>query len=66
MIDINAAEFGSWMSDELKREKLNSKSRNVYERKLANQRIEQLEIARQLLMEFLKNQHAILTHGARQ
>ena len=66
MSDIGAVEFGSWIIDELKREKMNSKSLDVYARKLANQRMEQLEVARQLLMEFLKNQHEMLTHGVRQ
>jgi NADPH-dependent 7-cyano-7-deazaguanine reductase QueF-like protein len=66
MSDIGAVEFGSWIIDELKREILNSKSLDVYARKLANQRIEQLEVARQLLMEFLKNQHEMLKHGVRQ
>ena len=63
MSDIGAVEFGSWIIDELKREKMNSKSLDVYARKLANQR---MEVARQLLMEFLKNQHEMLTHGVRQ
>jgi hypothetical protein len=62
---IGSVEFGDWINCEAQRAKVLSKSHHDVDRMLANIRIESLETAKVLLIEFLTNQDEMIKRARR-
>jgi len=62
---IGSVEFGDWINNEAQRAKALSKSRHDMVRLLANIRVESLETAKVLLIEFLTNQDEMIKRARR-
>ena len=62
---IGSVEFGDWINNETQSAKVLSKSRHEVVRMLANIRVESLETAKVLLIEFLTNQDEMIKRARR-